>query len=59
MLGTSEGQSDTNITLMFQFIKRILEINRNGKDMCEGVTTMNLIIALLENMQGHLDFALP
>jgi len=35
---------------MFHFLKRILEVNRNGKDMCEGVTAMNLIISLLENM---------
>jgi len=27
--------------------------------MCEGVTAMSLIIAIIENMVGKLDLALP
>jgi hypothetical protein len=37
----------------------MLEINRRGNDMCEGVTIMNLVIAVLENMMGKIDFAMP
>jgi len=59
MLAIGENQDKSYLALLFMFIKRILEVNRNGKDMIDGVTVMNLIIAVLENMQGKIDAALP
>lgn len=59
MLTIGEGQDQSYLAQLFLFIKRILEVNRNGKDMCDGITIMNLIIAILENMQGKIDNAIP
>lgn len=50
-----ENQEETHLQLLYRFIVRILEINRNGKDMLEGIAVMNLIIALAENMMGQID----
>ena len=49
----------THLDLLMLFVKRILEINQNGSDMCDGVSCMNLIIAILENMQGMIDDKMP
>lgn len=54
-----EGQEESHLHLLFRFIKRILEINANGKNMCDGVTIMGLIVCLLENMINQLDNEFP
>jgi hypothetical protein len=59
MLTVGENQEKSYLALLCMFIKRILEVNRNGKDMIDGISVMNLIIAVLENMQGKIDNALP
>ena len=45
--------------MLFQFIQRILVINRNGKNMADGISIMNLIISMLENLVGQIDAELP
>lgn len=47
------------MNLLMHFIRRILEINRNGKDMCDGVSAINLIIAVFENLIGQIDAEVP
>ena len=48
-------QDKTYLHQTFYFIKRCLEVNRNGKHFMDGVSVMSLIISILENMQGMLD----
>lgn len=52
MKSIGENQEESHLCQIFHFIKRILGINRNGKDMCDGISIMNLIISLAENMMG-------
>ena len=59
MMAVGENQDMTHLDLTMLFIRRILEINRNGSDMCDGVSVINLLIALLENMEGKLNEKLP
>lgn len=42
-----------------KFIERCLQINRNSKNKQDGIVIMKLLIAILENLQGRVDDALP
>lgn len=57
--GVIEGQEQSSLHLLFHFIRRVLEINRNGKDMCDGVSVLNLVIAVFENLLGQIDAEVP
>lgn len=45
--------------MTFKFLNRALSINRNSKHRLDGIVIMKLIIAMLENLQGKIDEALP
>ena len=45
--------------MTFNFIERILHINRNSTSKDDGIAAMKIIIAMLENLQGRIDEALP
>ena len=47
------------MNLLFRFIKRILEVNQNGKNMVDGLAIMNLLVCLVENNLGQIDAELP
>jgi len=47
------------LQLIYHFVGRCLEVNRNSSDGLDGVHLMNLIVAILENMQGTIDGDLP
>lgn len=51
-VGPEQEKSYLHQTLYF--IKRCLEVNRNGNHYLDGVSVMSLIISILENMQGML-----
>ena len=59
MLSIGEGQTETYFELTFKFIQRILVINQNSVHKQDGVTILRVAIALLENLPGQIDFALP
>lgn len=60
MFKVGENQEKTHLQLMYHFIKRCLEVNRNSSGgYLDGVSIMGLIIALFENMTGMLDSELP
>lgn len=43
------------MALIYHFVSRCLHVNRNSSDGVDGVSIINLIIAILENMQGKID----
>jgi len=45
--------------LIYHFVSKCLAVNRNSSDGLDGVAIMNLLIAILENMQGKVDGDLP
>jgi hypothetical protein len=45
--------------MTFNFIERVLRINRRSKDKVSGVVIMKIIISILENLHGNLDENLP
>lgn len=55
LFNVGDNQDKTYIELLFHFIRKILLVNRNGKHMSEGVSIMNLIMSLIENMVGKID----
>jgi hypothetical protein len=58
MLKIQEGQGKTRLELLSHFITRCLAVSHNSSDGLDGVAIMNLLIAILENMQGRVDHAL-
>lgn len=55
MLAVQEGQAKTRLELLSHFITRCLAVSHNSSDGLDGVAIMNLLIAILENMQGRVD----
>ena len=55
LLRVAPDSDKTFLQQTFLFIKRCLEVNRNGEHYLDGIAIMGLIIALLENMQGKID----
>ena len=41
--------------MTFKFLNRIFQINKNGAQLLDGVTCLNLLVVILENMQGMID----
>ena len=41
--------------MTFTLIKRILQINKNSNHNLDGIVAMKIMIAMLENLQGHID----
>ena len=58
-LTVGEGQSQTYIALTFKFIECALKINRNSLHKLDGIVVMKVLIAMLENLKGRIDEALP
>jgi hypothetical protein len=54
-----EGQTATYIELTFNFINRVLAINKNSDHKLDGIVAMKILIAMLENLSGKIDQALP
>jgi len=53
-LSVVEGQNKTYLQMTYHFIHRCLAINRNSSSGLDGVAIMNLIIAIIENLEGRL-----
>lgn len=58
-MSIGEGQTETYFELTFKFVQRILVINHNSIHKQDGVTVLRVVIALLENLPGQIDHALP
>lgn len=58
-LQVGEGQTQTYIAMTFKFIERALFINSTSEHMLDGIVVMKTMIAMLENLQGRIDEALP
>jgi hypothetical protein len=54
-----EGQTQTYIALTFAFVEKILKINTESPDMLDGVVVMKILIAMVENLRGRIDEAIP
>ena len=50
ILRNGPGQDKSYLQLTYHFIKRCLQVNRNGDHYLDGIAVMGLIIAILENM---------
>lgn len=59
LMVTGEGQSITYLELLFKFIQRILVVNSNGLHKLDGIIAMKVVMALMENLPGQIDHALP
>lgn len=59
LLLIGEGQSLTYLELVFKFIQRLLVVNSNGVHKLDGINAMKVLIALMENLPGMIDHALP
>lgn len=53
------GNSETFLQMTFKFIERCFQINRNSQHKQDAIVITKIIIALLENLQGRIDDALP
>lgn len=58
-LTIGEGQTQTYIGLTFKFLERALAINRNSPAKLDGIVLMKVLIAMIENLKGMIDEALP
>lgn len=58
-LQVGEGQTETYIGLTFKFVEKALAINRDSGDKVDGIVIMKILIAMLENLQGKIDEAIP
>ena len=58
-MSVGEGQTETYFELAFKFVQRILVINSNSTHKQDGVTILRVLIAILENLPGQIDMALP
>lgn len=56
-LSTYDGE--TFIARTFRFIERSLKINATSEHMLDGVVIMKVLMAMLENLKGRIDEALP
>ena len=45
--------------MTFNFINRVIAINKNSKHKLDGIVVMKVLIAMLENLKGRIDEALP
>jgi len=54
-----EGQTESFFDLIMKFIQRVLVISSNSEHKQDGVTILRVIIALLENMPGQIEPAMP
>ena len=50
---------ETFIARTFRFIDRSLKINATSEHMLDGVVIMKVLMAMLENLKGLIDEALP
>lgn len=41
--------------MTYHFLKRVFEVNKNGMHHLDGISALNLIIVMFENMEGMLD----
>lgn len=58
-LSVGEGQTQSFFELTVKFIQRILVNNAQGSHKQDGVTILRVVIAILENLPGQIDNALP
>jgi len=57
--GTNDaGQPQSYLQMIFNFIKRVFDINRNSKHLQDGIVAMKVIITMLENLAGTIDEAI-
>lgn len=59
LMTVGEGQTETYFQLAIKFIQQVLVINSKGVHKQDGVTILRVVIAIFENMPGHIDSALP
>jgi hypothetical protein len=52
-------EGETFIARTFRFIERALKINSTSEHMLDGVVIMKVLMAMLENLKGQIDEAIP
>lgn len=45
--------------MTFRFVEKCLQMNSDSPDQIDGIVIMKILIAILENLQGRVDEALP
>lgn len=45
--------------MTFNFIEKTLQMNKESPDQLDGIVIMKIVIAMLENLKGKIDEALP
>jgi hypothetical protein len=58
-LSVGENQSQTYIALTFNFVEKVLKINVESPDKLDGIVAMKILIAMIENLRGKIDEAIP
>ncbi len=58
-LSASEAGGQTYIERTFRFVERGLKINESSEHQLDGVVLMKVLIAMLENLPGRIDQAVP
>ena len=47
------------MSILIYFVERCLKINQNSCDYIDGVAIVDILIAILENMNGMIDSEIP
>ena len=58
-LSVGPDQEVSYLELTFKFLQRVLVVNSNGNSKLDGIVAMKVIIAILDNLPGRIDTALP
>jgi hypothetical protein len=52
---TGPGMPQSYVQMTYHFLKRVFEVNKNGMHLLDGISALNLIVVMLENLQGMID----
>jgi hypothetical protein len=58
-LSVGEGHTQTYIAMTFNFIEKVLKVNADSPDKLDGVIAMKVLLAMVENLRGKIDEAIP
>lgn len=53
------GKDSSPIQMTFKFIERCIQIYRNSNNKQDAIVIMKIFIAIIDNLQGRVDDALP
>ena len=59
MLKVGQGQSESNLALVFHFVQKCIKISRSNNEYQDRISIISVLIALLENMHGSIDNEIP